>query len=737
MCVLLLLAAAALCRGQTTRVDATRLLRPSGTNSRLLVTNSSGSTVWTDAENFLSGATGISISGNTIAMTLGGSAGDIQFNNTNALGGSANLHWDNAGTALRIGQPVSGTGRLTVKGSNTNNTTFSFQGFDSGDVERSRITNSGYFQGTGLGRVGFDYSSAFTLDARLYQPTSVSSTATSGSTALVAFAGGFAPTSGNAQMNLVEVTGTVNQSGGANGKVRMLYLAANAVSAPNLYALETVGGYSLIGDGAIFPEVMPRLAVVGLGNTGATNAFGVYNTNGTPGFFVGDDGQAGIGNAAPAYSLDITGSDAIRLPKGSTVQRPANNQGIFRFNTTDNKFEGYDGSAWVQFGAGGGSGAPTDAPYLTLGSNATLSAERIFVAGANLNVSDGGANSTFTLDALSEKFVTGGIISPAQLSGNQNDWSPTGLSGASIIRLSTDATFRIITGLAGGEAGRRITLMNVGAYTVMLKDESGASTDSNRFSFDSQDWFVLPGRSVELVYDALAARWRTLSPFDYCSDYVLAAQFRHGVAGATGTGTSGDYFVKANSGGSGVGLGGGPWGQSGISTSSSATGRGSIGASSNAMVRSTSSTYLRFAATLSVDVLSDGTNTYNLRCGWMDNSNPLGDPTNGVFFRCTDAVNSGNWQLVCRKSGSETSLNTNVGPVTSGSPAQSLIIAISPNGAAAEGYIDGVSIGVITTNVPNTANMGYYTQIEKTAGTSARTLSLSGANVLVVGNKRQ
>jgi hypothetical protein len=32
--------------------------------------------------------------------------------------------------------------------------------------------------------------------------------------------------------------------------------------------------------------------------------------------------------------------------------------------------------------------------------------------------------------------------------------------------------------------------------------------------------------------------------------------------------------------------------------------------------------------------------------------------------------------------------------------------------------------------------MGYYSQIEKTAGTTARTLYLAGANVLVVGNKR-
>ncbi|MBK9338803.1 MAG: hypothetical protein IPM98_20625 [Lewinellaceae bacterium] len=46
-------------------------------------------------------------------------------------------------------------------------------------------------------------------------------------------------------------------------------------------------------------------------------------------------------------------------------------------------------------------------------------------------------------------------------------------------------------------------------------------------------------------------------------------------------------------------------------------------------------------------------------------------------------------------------------------------------------------MGTITTNIPTSANMGYYAQIEKTVGTNSRTLYLAGANVLVVANKRQ
>ena len=48
-------------------------------------------------------------------------------------------------------------------------------------------------------------------------------------------------------------------------------------------------------------------------------------------------------------------------------------------------------------GSGSGSGAPTDASYLTLGTNSTLSAERVLTAGTGIQFTDGGAGSTLTV----------------------------------------------------------------------------------------------------------------------------------------------------------------------------------------------------------------------------------------------------------------------------------------------------------------------------------------------------
>ena len=65
----------------------------------------------------------------------------------------------------------------------------------------------------------------------------------------------------------------------------------------------------------------------------------------------------GIGGNAPRVSLDCTGTDAIKLPAGTSTQRPSTAvTGMMRYNTTTTNFEGYNGTSW---GALGGSGSGT------------------------------------------------------------------------------------------------------------------------------------------------------------------------------------------------------------------------------------------------------------------------------------------------------------------------------------------------------------------------------------------
>jgi len=64
----------------------------------------------------------------------------------------------------------------------------------------------------------------------------------------------------------------------------------------------------------------------------------------------GDNGKIGVGVVSPAVSLEVAGTDAIKMPSGTTAQRPASPLGGYlRYNTDVNMMEYYNGTTWVQF----------------------------------------------------------------------------------------------------------------------------------------------------------------------------------------------------------------------------------------------------------------------------------------------------------------------------------------------------------------------------------------------------
>jgi hypothetical protein len=130
-------------------------------------------------------------------------------------------------------------------------------------------------------------------------------------------------------------------------------------------------------------------------------------------FIDGSEDHVGIKTATPAYDLDISGStDALRLPNGSTGQRPTGALGLIRFNTTTGKYEGcQDGSTYVDFATAGdaptftkesatGDGSTTT--FTGFFSSAPESANNVFVYIDNVfqepteNYSVSSTNITFT-----------------------------------------------------------------------------------------------------------------------------------------------------------------------------------------------------------------------------------------------------------------------------------------------------------------------------------------------------
>lgn len=110
--------------------------------------------------------------------------------------------------------------------------------------------------------------------------------------------------------------------------------------------------------------------------------------------------------------------------------------------------------------------------------------------------------------AITGTFALSGDISPSQITANQDNYNPTGLSGASVLRLSSDAS-RDVTGLQGGSDGRVLIVHNVGAQNIVLKDEAAGSTAGNRFAL-AADLTLSADSVIVLQYDSTSSRWRAI-----------------------------------------------------------------------------------------------------------------------------------------------------------------------------------------------------------------------------------
>lgn len=110
---------------------------------------------------------------------------------------------------------------------------------------------------------------------------------------------------------------------------------------------------------------------------------------------------------------------------------------------------------------------------------------------------------------LSENVILSGDLTPAQLAANTNNYNPAGLSLASRLRLSTDAS-RNLTGLAGGVDGRVFVIVNVDVNPLVLKNADTNSTAANRFDFGAD--VTLGAQQVAIIqYDGTDSRWKLIA----------------------------------------------------------------------------------------------------------------------------------------------------------------------------------------------------------------------------------
>lgn len=126
-----------------------------------------------------------------------------------------------------------------------------------------------------------------------------------------------------------------------------------------------------------------------------------------------------------------------------------------------------------------------------------------------------------------------------------------------------------------------------------------------------------------------------------------------------------------------------------------------------------------------IPTLSNGTERFRLRLGFSDKAAADDtDPTDGVFFRYKDDVNSGNWELVARSNSTETVTNAASGPSTN--TWHRLRIEVNNGGTLCSFYMDDVLLGTVASNIPNTAArlVGIGHDIAKSLGTTDRTFEV-------------
>jgi len=139
----------------------------------------------------------------------------------------------------------------------------------------------------------------------------------------------------------------------------------------------------------------------------------VFQTNQTERLRIDPNGNVGIGTTSPAVSLDIDDTDAIQVPAGTTAQRPTAANGMFRYNTTDNQFEGYTDGAWGAIaGSGGGSGEIVKETFSGTGSQATFTLSDTIEDIDNISVYVSGVYqypSNYTVSGANVTFAAGSI----------------------------------------------------------------------------------------------------------------------------------------------------------------------------------------------------------------------------------------------------------------------------------------------------------------------------------------
>jgi len=223
-------------------------------------------------------------------------------------------------------------------------------------------------------------------------------------------------------------------------------------------------------------------------NEGSASVDARFESNGdTHALFIdGSEDHVGVRTSSPAYDLDVSGStDALRLPNGTTGERPTGATGIIRFNTTTGKYEGCsDGSTYIEFATAGD--APTFTKESTTGDGSTTTFTGFFSSAPE------SANNVFV-------YIDNVFQEPTEnysVSGTNITFTSAPHSGARIFAITGADNTALVTGGIARTATSAVSVSGSSAVTIM---------SFNAATYRSAELFITSQDSGNTQYAAMKA----------------------------------------------------------------------------------------------------------------------------------------------------------------------------------------------------------------------------------------
>ena len=241
-----------------------------------------------------------------------GTSGQVSFwTGTQTQSGDNGLFWDNTNKRLGVGTNTPTT-PLTIKGSGNSGSTASVVVRNSDNTLMFQIDDNNVLRfNTARVNSGFMtlQSNGSTNLTGFYLGSINPFTATSDITSYISGNPRFWPTSGSGTFTYLNINPNIDQTGGANGATRGIFIQPGLVSAPNWRSIEwnNSSGWALYGAGTA-PNYLAgnttigststpaRLHVVGSGTSSSTWTAQFHNSAGNNNaLMVRDDGSVGVG----------------------------------------------------------------------------------------------------------------------------------------------------------------------------------------------------------------------------------------------------------------------------------------------------------------------------------------------------------------------------------------------------------------------------------------------------------